>query len=49
MSAIKTLKIGRKSFNLDALKGISKSKFLKVYGTEEEYSKLESFIKKDKK
>lgn len=40
-----TFKIGKKSFNLNALKGISKSKFLKAYGTEKEFEKLEPFLK----
>lgn len=40
-----TVKVGRKTFNVNALKGISKSKFLKVYGTEQEFEKLEPYIK----
>lgn len=46
---MKVLKIGKKQFNIEALKGISKSKFLKAYGTEEEFEKLEPFIKVEKK
>lgn len=46
---MKITKIKGKSFNLDALKGMSKTKFTKGHGTEEEYLKIEKLIKTKKK
>lgn len=43
---MKTLTIKRKVFNLDALKGISRNKFIKSgHGSSDEFDVLEPFVK----
>ena len=45
----KDLVIGRRRFNLEALKGISKTAFLKSVGNETEWEKIEPFVKEKTK
>jgi len=44
---MRTIKVGKTEFNLDALKGVSRTKFLKTY-TEEQWEVIEPLVKKKK-
>lgn len=45
---MRTIKVGKTEFNLDALKGVSKAKFLKLGFTEEQYEEVFKHVKKGK-